>query len=119
MRKAYKASTPHTCMMKHDIPKGIRELSAGLQRLEAHLAWLSLKEQEWEPGAPPALMMNPDLAAAIRNESSHFVATAMDIREALDEYGQDRIHQERCTRWRREVTRLEAAFYGLNLPKGL
>ena len=115
--KAYKAVLRFFCMMKSNLSEGIRELSAGLQRLEAHLAWLSLKEQEWKPGLPPVLLMNPDLAAAIRNESSHFVAMLTEMRQRLDDLAQHRVQEQQCKRWRREVAGLERAFHGLDLPK--
>ena len=106
-------------MMKTNISEGIRELSAGLQRLEAHVAWLALKEQEWEPGWPPVLLMNPDLAAALRNESSHFVAMLTEMRQRLDDLAQHRVQEQQCQRWRRKVAALERAFHRLPLPKTL
>ena len=105
-------------MMKPNIPEGIGELSEGLERLRAHLAWLSLKELERKPGSPPVLLMDPDLVAAIRNDTSHFLATALKIREALTRV-EDEKDTKRRSQWTREIDRLEREFHRLNLPKSL
>ena len=99
------------------MPEEIQELSEGLQRIKTHLAWLSLKEQERKPGAPPALVTDPDLAAAMRDESSHFMATATDIHESLNNREKHHLPEKRCQEWRGAVLKLEAEFHRLNLPK--
>ena len=88
-----------------------------LHRLRAHLEWLSLKESERSPRDPPVLLMDPNLAADIRNEQCRFLTEERGLRDALNTTiwlsGKQR------EQYRRELRRLNEKFKKLNIPKEL
>ena len=83
-RNPYKAS-PRYLRMKEKRP-GLKHelLKQSLDRLRAHLEWQSLKDSERSSGYPPVLLMDPNLAADIRNEQCQFVRAERELRDALN-----------------------------------
>ena len=93
-----------------------RLLKECVSRLRAHLEWHSLKESERSSGDPPVLLMDPNLAADIRNEQCQFLRAEGELRDALNNTilisGRDR------KMYRRELRSLNEEFRRLNLPNG-
>ena len=115
-RNAYIAASPPLEMGEEVLAAKSREIKRSIEQLRAHLAWQALKEGERTIGGPPALMMDSNLAADIRNEACHFLRIEKEFTDALKTTiwigGQDR------QRYRRELRRLNEEFRSLDIPKG-
>ena len=81
------------------------------------MAWIQLKKAERGYGDPPALTMNPDLAADLRNEQGLFWKTVTDILGALNRGDPKGVSENKLQEWRREALRLKAEMENLALPK--
>ena len=97
--------------LKHKLMK------QSLDRLRAHLEWHSLKDGERSSRDPPALLMDQNLAAEIRNEQCQFLRAETELENALNTTiwlsGADR------EKYRRELSNLNEAFKKLDIPKGI
>ena len=106
-------------MNGYSIFASLKNLSESLERIKTHLAWLALKQSEWRPGDRPILCAADDLAAELRNERSHFVASALELRQALDNASGAGLSQKSIAEWHGQLRELEAEMQQLGLPKGI
>ena len=106
-------------MKEGPVTEKLQCVSESLERIKTHLAWLGLKQSEWRPGDRPILCAADELAAELRNERSHFVATALELRQALDNASGAGMSQTSIARWRRQLRELQAEMQQLGLPKGI
>ena len=95
----------------------MKSLSEALRNHKSCMAWLDLDTSERRLGSPPALLMDADLTADLRNEQSHFMSLALKVRELLNQRPANAKNAKQRARWRRQLLELEREFNALKLPQ--
>jgi hypothetical protein len=102
-------------MEQINVPAGLRQLSGCIEQIRSLLAWIDLKKAETRaPGSRP-FEIDRDTAQDLVNEIGQFVATSLDIHEALRLLGPKLGSERARARWRRKLLHLEAEFRTLDV----